>query len=187
MTARFGRNKRRAAREKIAELDALVKWSQEEGRKAIREARQERDRFGYMLDTMVDRLIKAFGEQSAFLPVYRSSATGEADIRRWPVKRKEEPAAMNASISYAQATVMNVNLLNLIAEIEESPATYAEFGAMIRFRDKNKTGDFSGGGLFISRESFQRHGVSEEELNYFIDSFIRPRLMQILNGGRRRG
>lgn len=191
MGSRYGRNKRRAAREAIAALEVEVATARDRAERAIDDAHaanMECRRFGYMLDCMVDRLIQSFGPESALLPIEYASQKDGADIRRWPVKLKAAPVALNASIAYADTTVTSVNLLDVIAEIVQSPDYYPKFGALIRFRvrDRNGRGEFGEAAYFVSRESFQAHGVSREELLHLIDVAM-PRLLETLNGERRRG
>lgn len=185
MTQRFGRNKRRAAREAIAAAELTAARADEARRHAnIRAARAisrcrilERD-----VDHIVTTLIELLGDTHVAVPLrYTREIKSAGRIDRWPLKHRLEPVVpLGAPMEKRRAVVDVVRLLHLVAEVDRADE---RLGVYIRFRDKNQTGQFPGAGLFVSLEEFHRKGFTPEFVDHLMTD-VRNRVVRAVGEGR---
>lgn len=173
MTARFGRNKRRAAREAVAQAERqTVYWTEraKDSNKHAADALWEASRMRGQVDEVVDALVTAFGEQSAFIPFDRAPIVRGDHIRRWPVHPRPQEMAVEM-VRMRDEGMRVVDVLHLVALATRD---HERYGVYVRFKDANDTGETAGGGLYISREAFMNRGVTEQEIAYMLEAQIRP-------------
>lgn len=179
MTQRFGRNKRRAAREAVEKAQAEVAMAErvvvEIGARR-RDAEALANHYRSQIDQVCENLIRAFGRNTAFLPIDRSQEVSFAPghyIHRWPVSPRlvaTMPVATDAVPM--NMGVMSVNLIRIIAELDRSVDSAR---LAIRVKETSETGSFETRALNLSREALlMRHGkLAKDEVAYILRDIIK--------------
>lgn len=178
MTARFGRNKRRAAREAVAEAEARAAHSEQFWSQRCREEERERHEAQAMLAEVVERIIRAVGPQSALIPAKLQPAVRLDTFHlgrpiRWPVRNDAPDIDGFPSLDYRNGYSLitsqhYVDLLRLVAVVEAEPRS---FNFLIRFVDEPK-GVAHPRHYMISRQTLERIGWRWDDVRYFVEDIV---------------
>lgn len=174
MTARFGRNKRRAARAAISEAQASE-------RAAIALAGRYRDRCQHaesLLGEVWERIMRAVGSNSALLPAGLQPpprSNRESWARFQPIQRDLDGfIAMTAEVPRLDTMVDRdvISLLRLVTIVEKEPA---RFRTLIRFFDNDEAPHppFSGRAIWISDDALMRVGLMGSDIHQMATDIAR--------------
>jgi hypothetical protein len=169
MGSRYGRNKRRAHRERIAELEAAearLGEAVEMGRGLAEHLRQERDRAVQNLSFIADQLVAACGPETALLPLsMKDVANIGRDLRRWPVKAPPPSLVGPAELSPFSESFAVVDLIVLAARVRDDPGS---FNRLIEFVDVSHTGQFEEQRVALSMDTYRRYGLREDTIRFLM-------------------
>ncbi|SFV31432.1 hypothetical protein SAMN05216456_1339 [Devosia crocina] len=181
MTARFGRNKRRAAREAVAQANAEL----EEAKAAAERASALADHLyqrAYnaerLLGEVKERLIRAVGAESALLPLDlqpKRKRPREAWARRHPIKRDLDGfmamSAVPGPLSLDMAGDV-VDLFRLVTIIERHPY---DFSKLVRFQDSGEDHrrGFSRRATWISAHALRDIGIMGSDYLSLVETIAR--------------
>ena len=163
MTQRFGRNKRRAARQAVETAQTTAAEAVERSRKD-REIASRADR---LMRDMAERIIAAVGPDSALLPlgVQREHRQREGLVR-YPVRRDIDNFMVfdpKAEVSMLDVTRSSIELYELAALVERRPS---DFSTLIRFvnlaEGKGGQRGFSPRYCMVSDETLQTIGMRRD-------------------------
>lgn len=187
MTARFGRNKRRAAREAVARAEAATAAAKKETEftrewwgKRFREEEAAKGKAQHLLAEICERIVMAFGAESALLPVPPELRMGTryGTPIRWPVRNVGHDLdgfalADPRHTLYAIQERNYVPLQQLVLKVTESPAYARQLGALIRFVGVHDYLDGGGGTVterayFASADCLRKLGL-ESDFRYFAE------------------
>ncbi len=165
MTQRFGRNKRRAAREAVARAEAAAVAALATARQQVDAANMRANRMKDQLDEICDRLIDALGPQTAFLPIDRAPTMGFEDVRQWGIDttRLRPSPSLDAKMPFEPIRTRVVDMVRLIAEVERDPRRHE---VLVRLRDTNRTKEPQV--LYISEPEFLRRGPGRDGLRHLM-------------------
>lgn len=179
MTARFGRNKRRAAREAIAaaqrqaaNAEALI-----ETRDAQLMAERAKTREAeYLLGEIRERLLRALGSKTAMLPLKLLPKTTSGR----PGWARKEPLPVDLDGFIAQSALPDpfsvstrddvIDLMRLVAWAERDPR---EFRKLIRFGDDEApVGKYSTRAIWVSEHTLRDVGLLGSDRLYFVNQLV---------------
>lgn len=181
MTARFGRNKRRAARAAVEHAEARAVFAEQFWGKLHREERYERQRAQDILAEVVERIIRAVGPQSALIPaklqpLVRLDTFNLGTPIRWRVRNSAPDIDGFPSLDYRNGyssigSQYYVDLLKLVAVVEADPPSFA---TLIRFVVEPLSGlpGFHRRQFMISREALERIGWRQDDVRYFVEDVV---------------
>lgn len=184
MAARFGRNKKRAAREAVARAEAHADWTREYYGKRVREADDARRSAEQLLGEICERIVRACGEESALLPIPVQLKMGHryGTPIRWPLRNQGRDLdgfllAEPRETFFAVQEHTYEYLFQLVVKVERHPE---RFGTLIRFvneHEKHGVGGFSERAYFASQRALRELGP-ELDFRYFAEE-ITHRLLTV--------
>jgi hypothetical protein len=179
MTARFGRNKRRAAREAVAEAMKLADNAMELARLKDAHAQQERrkaDHYKREIDEVCEHIVSMLGRDTVLIPLSRHEVRDFREVqyaRRWHIPPKLMVQAYDRGFSPVDMQEVAVDLIRTIVKIRE-PAMkrYLDlFERQIIVLDSNRTGEFEERGIGISIPLYRERGrkLTEQEIEWMLE------------------
>lgn len=178
MTARFGRNKRRAAREAVAQAEARAAHAEQYYRKLYEGERRERHDAQAMLAEVVERIIRAVGPQSALIPtklqpLVRVETFNLGTPIRWQIRSDAPDVNGFPSVDYRNGYSLiyserYVDVMRLVAVVENDPSS---FRTLIRFVSE-PSGGIGPRYYMISRQALERVGWRWDDLRFFVEDIV---------------
>lgn len=180
MTARFGRNKRRAAREAVAEAQRAAAKAIVDGAKA----QQRYNRLRAEVDDLVQLMAYEAGYNFHLIPFsYRQmSEVGNVDhIRRWHLSPKLVAAVMSdPSPSQMMESSVDIEMLlfDLLKKQPDRPGERAIAVTLMGRNDKRRA-------IGFSTEAMNRRGfrLTREECVYMLEPIIETLIRDLMAGG----
>lgn len=176
MSKRFGRRQRRAAREKIAALEAAGSEAAENYLRASRRASRLASEFDYWQD----EITRLLGPESALAPKTAERAVQE--IERRPYHTMHERSVRLSPHSWEDHALTSVvhrkiSLQQFLIEVQDHPE---RFSRMVRLVQNDRTNS----ALLLSNEQFLRQGFGEREIEWLAEEIARQ-LARHVNADRR--
>lgn len=178
MTRRYGRNQRRRARERIAELEAAVVKGAEAiiaASKALGEAQSRAARAESYMRDMADRIRRACGEDSALaVPPRRNKRQPWDPYHSRTAVAPDSPGPIFARIDPVEERLemLREELHHLVVHVERDPAGMRRLIHWIDMRDDSH-GRLASIAHVMSEETIRRLGFSEAETMYLIEDIAR--------------
>jgi hypothetical protein len=184
MTARFGRNKRRAAREAVAKAEAAAAAAKAETastrdywQKLLYQEQRARHDAQALLGDICERIIRAVGSESALLPIPVQLKIGHrfGTQIRWPLRNEgyDVDGYALAEPRMAKFSVIEENyvaLHKLVMDVTE-PEGRRYVGKLIRFVDEHSdkgARGFTERAYFASDDALRKLGP-EMDFRYFAE------------------
>lgn len=173
MSSRFGRRKRRAAREAVERAEALMVNAHKIAAAAENETAQA-ERY---LGEICLNLERILGPKTSMLPIELADVTA---YKRPPyevsILNKTSMSPMRGPTSFFSMhdTIQVAHLHALVMRVEEHPI---DNRTLIRFVNENPDyGDWNARHYMCTAEQLDRHGFDESAVRYFVEHIVRELL-----------
>lgn len=175
MSKRYGRNQRRAHRERIAELERIRKEDLAEAArnadklyKSLKAADARARLYSYQLDQVCDQLTSALGRETAFLPADRAPQAGNmSGVNYWPAPIFGAPSP-SADVVPLDITTFTVAMRELRLSLVEDPYSLRRQIRVLLVRPHGSpdSGEvICGAAIGLSVDHVRRAGVSDAEVD----------------------
>lgn len=173
MTARFGRNKKRAALKAVADAQA----ERDRAKESARYAHAEMSHSRRVVESMIERIIMAVGDDSALLPLgFERLRNLPVTATKHPIRRRIDPLytpGPNLPLGMLSFDDVAVELSRLVMVVEDRPHDFAK---LIRFRNENeRVGGprvFTERAIMVSEKTLIEIGLREDDLFYLVNDLV---------------